>query len=251
MKKKSKAAFLANLKAMPDCEEKDKLLKSLDEEPDEDDDDGDDDAAVEKSITTDGLSKALDELERIHGETPAPVVPLGARLDGTDDVGLAKSMDATGFVKSLVEQVTAHSDDVGAAIGEVSQQQAVNNTAVLATGKLVLSLAKSIEAREQALNERFDRLLAAVNAPAQPRTTTATPMAKSFNAGGGGNGAPQGLSKAQLANVMNEEMRKSIDAGDTARVHQIQQSVIRLTSSGAKDATAQQFEQSYLRQAKA
>lgn len=249
MKKKSKAAFLANLKAMPDCEEKDKLLKSLDEEPDEDDDDGDDDAAVEKSITTDGLSKALDELERIHGETPAPVAPLGARLDGATDVGLAKSIDGTGFVKSLVEQVTAHSDDVGAAIGEVSQQQAVNNTAVLATGKLVLSLAKSIEAREQALNDRFDRLLAAVNAPAQPRTTTARPLDKSFNADGSRT-QPTGLSKAQLANAMNEELRKSVDSGDHGRAHQIQNSVA-LLLAGRKDAIATAVEQNHLRQAKA
>ena len=252
MKKKSKAAFLANLKAMPDCDEKEKLIKALDGEPEEEDDDGDDpDGSMEKSLDTAGLSKALDALDAVRGQAPAVAAPLGQRLGSTTDVSLAKSMDATGFVTSLVEQAAAHADDLGAAVGEVSQQQAINNDAVLATGKLVLGLVKSFAAENARLHEKIDRLVSTASAPVAPRTLAAAPMNKSFNAGGGGGEAPPALSKNQLANAMNDELKKSVDAGDTARVHQLQQSVIRLTSAGAKDAVAQQFEKDFLRKAQA
>lgn len=251
MKKKD---FLATLKAMPDCEEKDKLLKSMEEEGvEDDDDDGDPNDSMEKSLTVGAgdLSKALDELERIQGAGTQTVAPLGARMGEDADVGLAKSRDATGFVKSLVEQVAAHSDDLGAAVAEVSQQQAVNNTAMLATGKLVLSLVKSIQDRDAARDAKIDALLAAVNAPAQPRTVTgARPMAKSFNAGGGGGEQPQGLSKNQLANLMNAELKKSVDAGDHGRAHQLGESVA-LLLAGKKNGLAAEIEQSHLRKAQA
>lgn len=250
MKKKSKAAFLANLKAMPDCEEKDKLIKAMDAEPEEDDDDDDDpDGSMEKSLDTTGLSKALDELERIQGATPDVVAPLGARLDGTGD--LAKSLDASGFLKSLVEHVSGHSDDLGAGVSEISQQQAINNDAVLATGKILLGLVKSFTAENARLHDKIDRLVATANAPAAPRTVTSAPMNKSFNAGGSGGAPAPSLNKMQLANAMNDELQKSLAVGDTARVHALQQSVIRLTSAGAKDVTAQAFEKEYLRKAMA
>lgn len=250
MKKKD---FLATLKAMPDCEEKDKLLKSMEEGgvEDDDDDEGSPDDSMEKSLRADGLSKALDELERIQGAGTPAVAPLGARLGENTDVGLAKSMDATGFVKSLVEQVAAHSDDLGAAVAEVSQQQAVNNTAMLATGKLVLSLVKSLQDREAERDAKLDALLAAVNAPAQPRTVTgARPMSKSFNAGGNGGERPQGLSKSQLADLMNAELKKSVDAGDHGRAHQLGESVA-LLLAGRKNGIAAEIEQSHLRKAQA
>lgn len=243
MKKKSKAAFLANLKAMPDCDEKEKLLKSLEDEPEEDDDD-DPDGSMEKSLDTTGLSKALDALDAVRGQTPAAAAPLGQRLENAGDVDLAKSMDATGFVRSLVDQAAAHADDLGAAVGEVSQQQAINNDAVLATGKLTVALVKSFGA----LNEKLDRLIATAGAPAAPRTVTAAPMNKSFNAGGGAPAAAS-LSKSQLANAINGELKKSMEAGDTARAHQLQNSVA-LLMAGRKDAIATEIEQTALRQAK-
>jgi hypothetical protein len=250
MKKKNKAAFLANLKAMPDCDEKDKLLKSLEEEPDEDDDEEDEDAdgSMEKSLDTTGLSKALDELERIQGKTPDVTAPLGARLEGTAD--LAKSIDGTGYLKSLIEHVAGHSDDLGAGVAEVSQQQAINNDAVLATGRLVLGLVKSFVDEHARLHEKLDRLTATAAGPVTPRTLTAAPMAKSFGAGGGGPTAPAALSKNQLANAMNAELKKSMDAGDTARAYQIQSSV-GLLLAGRKDAVASEIEQSHLRKAQA
>jgi hypothetical protein len=249
MKKKD---FLATLKAMPDCEEKDKLLKSMEEEGvEDDDDDGDPDDSMEKSLRADGLSKALDELERLQGAGAPAIAPLGARMGESADVSLAKSMDATGFVKSLVEQVAAHSDDLGAAVSEISQQQGVNNTAMLATGKLVLSLVKSLQDREAERDAKIDALLAAVNAPAQPRTVTGTrPMSKSFNAGGAGPDRPQGLSKSQLANLMNDELKKSVDAGDHGRAHQISEGVA-LLLAGRKNGIAAEIEQSHLRKAQA
>ena len=164
MKKKD---FLATLKAMPDCEEKNKLLKSMEEEGVEDDDKDDDTADEkdnEKSLTVGagGLSKALDELERLQGAGAPAVAPLGARMGEDADVGLAKSMDATGFVKSLVEQVAAHSDDLGAAVAEVSQQQAVNNTAMLATAVLNSNRAPSRRASSWSTSFRYASLTSAV-----------------------------------------------------------------------------------------
>ncbi|HNC23842.1 MAG TPA: hypothetical protein PLU52_06515 [Opitutaceae bacterium] len=250
MKKKD---FLANLKAMPDCEEKKKLLKAIEDDKEsieDDDEDGEDnpDGSMEKSLDTTGLSKALDELEKIQGQTPAAAAPLGQRLANATDVGLAKSMDATGFVKSLVEQTAAHADDLGAGVSEISQQQAINNDAVLATGKLVLGLVKSFKDENARLHEKIDRLTAAASGPVQPRTVTSAPMAKSFNAGGGAPAAT-GLSKNQLANAMNAELKKSLDAGDQGRAHQLQNSVA-LLMAGRKDALAAEIEQSTLRQAK-
>ncbi len=70
MKKKSKAAFLANLKAMPDCDEKEKLLKSLEGEPEEDDD-----AREALAQVKPGAKKAPAKKAR---ET-TPVVPLRRR----------------------------------------------------------------------------------------------------------------------------------------------------------------------------
>lgn len=249
MKKKSKAAFLATLKAMDDCDTKAKLMKALEDEPEEkdDEDEGSADDSVEKSLTTDGLSKALTELEKIQGQQPAAVAPLGQRLAAATDVGLAKSIDATGFVKSLVEQTAAHADDLGAGIAEISQQQAINNDAVLATGKIVLGLVKSFVAESARLHEKIDRLTAAAGAPVAPRTVTSAPMAKSFNAGGNAPAAT-GLSKSQLANAMNAELKKSLDAGDHGRAHQLQNSVA-LLLAGRKDAVALEVEKSTLRQA--
>lgn len=247
MKKKD---FLATLKAMPDCEAKYKLIKSFEDDKENvEDDDDEAEGDNEKSLTVGagGLSKALEELERIQGAGDPAIAPLGARMGDNADVSLAKSMDATGFVKSLVEQVAAHSDDLGAAVSEISQQQGVNNTAVLATGKLVLSLVKSIQERDA----KIDALLAAVNAPAQPRTVTgARPMVKSFNAGGGGGEQPQALSKNQLANLMNAELKKSVDAGDHGRAHQLGESVA-LLLAGKKNGLAAEIEQSHLRKAQA
>lgn len=238
--------FLATLKAMADGEAKDKLLKAM-EEGVEDDDDGDDDedadGSMEKCIDTSKLSKALDTLEEIQGQTPPAAEPLSGRLEGAGDVGLAKSLDGTGFVKSLVEQVSGHADDLGAGVAELSQQQAINNDAVLATGRLVLGLVKSLDG----LTERIERLTALAGAPAAPRTVTATPMAKSF--GDRGAQPAAGLSKGQLANVLNGEIKKSMDAGDTARAYQIQNSVA-LVLAGRKDALATEIEANHLRQAK-
>lgn len=251
MRKKSKAAFLANLKSMPDCDEKQKLIKALDDEPEEkdDEDEGDPNDSIEKSLTTDGLSKALTELEKIQGQTPAAVAPLGQRLASATDISLVKSIDATGFTKSLVEQAAAHADDLGAGIAEISQQQAINNDAVLATGKLLLGLVKSFTAENARLNDKIDRLTATAGAPVAPRTVTSAPMAKSFNAGGSGGQTPTGMSKGQLANAMNVELKKSLDAGDHGRAHQLQNSVA-LLLAGRKDAIANEIEQSTLRQAK-
>ena len=252
MKKKSKAAFLATLKAMDDCEAKDKLLKAMENEPDEDDDDeGEDnpDESMEKSLDTTGLSKALDQLEAIQGQAAQTGASLGDRVGDATNIGFAKSLDATGFVSSLVEHVSAHADDLGAGVAEISQQQAINNDAVLATGKIVLGLVKSFVAENARLHDKIDRLTAAAGAPVAPRTVTSAPMAKSFNAGGSGGQAPTGLSKSQLANAMNVELKKSLDAGDHGRAHQLQNSVA-LLLAGRKDAIANEIEQSTLRQAK-
>ena len=239
------AKLMSILKAMDDCEAKDKLLKAVEEDGDDEGDEDDDgpDGSMEKSLDPAGLEKALSDLERLQGVQGAETLADRIAADA-DAQPLAKSEDASRFLKSLIANVAAHADDLGVGVQELAAQAAVNNEAVLATGRLAVGLVKSMNA----MSERLDRLFAMAGQPEAPRAITARPVQKSFGAPPE-NAAPAGLGKVELQRALNAELVKSKNAGDLARVAALADAVA-LVAAGAKNDLARQVEQDVLRKAR-